>query len=410
MLPHSGPPLSVWQRAAQPRAAAAAAHAQQHSRAHTTTPATRGVVARLSWGEAHRRRLQQQLGASPAAETVIRLATHSLAPSTNGNYSKRWQQFQRYCERAQLQSLPATSSTCALFLAHLYTTGRIQPQSIQPYLSAINRVHRDVLGLTDGPAGGPLISDLRAGWEQDRADRGLQHDERVPLPADVALRALDAAYNALVHARGGPADDVVTLRALVYVAFGFQLMARSDTDANLLASDVNVTVDGLVTVRLRHEKGRRRKLERRVLRLPPNAHRRLGLIVALWGPRRAFAWRSANVAAPGSFWSLPGDRGASSSPSALCTAWLQHACTFLNVAPPPGAKWTSHSLRSGAASAANALAVPIPNIRYWGGWSRTSGVVMHYIDPLVLPSPGARAFFGWMAPSAAAAAPTAAAC
>ena len=400
MLPHSGPPLIVWRRAAQRAAAAAHAPQPKPPAAH----AARGAAAPTSWAAAHRNRLRHQLGASTEAETVIRLATTSLSPSTYGNYSERWAQFQRYCERVQRQPLPATSDTCALFLAHLYNTGRIEPQSIQPYLSAINRVHKDVLGQVEGPASGPLIANLRAGWEQDRADRGPQQDQRVPLPADVALRALGATHGALVHS-GGP--DIATIRALVYVAFGFQLMARSDTDAHLLVSDVTIASD-YVSVRLRQEKGRRRHLERRVLRFQVHAHRRLAVLLALWGPRRAAAWRLAGAAAPDNFWALPGD-GTSSSSSAICTAWLQHACTFLNVAPPPGAKWTSHSLRSGAASAANSLAVPIPSIRYWGGWSRTSGVVMHYIDPLVLPSPGARAFFGWLAPSAVAAAAAAAA-
>jgi hypothetical protein len=68
--------------------------------------------------------------------------------------------------------------------------------------------------------------------------------------------------------------------------------------------------------------------------------------------------------------------------------------------PPPGFKWTSHSLRKGAASAANSINVVLTKIRYMGGWAKDSNVVHDYIDPTMAPSPAARVFFGHLlAPS-----------
>eukprot|EP00873_Tetraselmis_striata_P012765 jgi/Tetstr1/433029/TSEL_022366.t1 len=55
-------------------------------------------------------------------------------------------------------------------------------------------------------------------------------------------------------------------------------------------------------------------------------------------------------------------------------------------------------LRKGAASAANAIGVPLSHIRYQGGWATNSDVALDYIDPSVLLSPGARFFFGHIAP------------
>eukprot|EP00873_Tetraselmis_striata_P018262 jgi/Tetstr1/438526/TSEL_027078.t1 len=52
----------------------------------------------------------------------------------------------------------------------------------------------------------------------------------------------------------------------------------------------------------------------------------------------------------------------------------------------------------GAASAANAIGVPLSHIRYQGGWATSSDVVLDYIDPNVLPSHGAWFFFGHIAP------------
>jgi hypothetical protein len=36
-------------------------------------------------------------------------------------------------------------------------------------------------------------------------------------------------------------------------------------------------------------------------------------------------------------------------------------------------------------------------IKFFGGWARKSDVVLDYIDPTILPSPGAWQLLGWMA-------------
>eukprot|EP00873_Tetraselmis_striata_P006452 jgi/Tetstr1/426716/TSEL_001653.t1 len=52
----------------------------------------------------------------------------------------------------------------------------------------------------------------------------------------------------------------------------------------------------------------------------------------------------------------------------------------------------------GAASAANAIGVPLSHILHHGGWATNSDVVMDYIDPYGLPLHGAWFFFGHVAP------------
>ena len=65
--------------------------------------------------------------------------------------------------------------------------------------------------------------------------------------------------------------------------------------------------------------------------------------------------------------------------------------------PPPGFSWTSHSLRKDAASAANAIKIPLNDIRYAGGWSTNSTVLeAKYIDFAMAPSEAAFVFFGHM--------------
>ncbi len=65
--------------------------------------------------------------------------------------------------------------------------------------------------------------------------------------------------------------------------------------------------------------------------------------------------------------------------------------------PPEGLSWTSHSLRKGVASAANAIGVRLTDIRYASEWSTNSTVLeAKYIDFAMLPTPAARLFFGYL--------------
>ena len=81
--------------------------------------------------------------------------------------------------------------------------------------------------------------------------------------------------------------------------------------------------------------------------------------------------------------------------SRTATTWLQNAYAAAGYNPPPGFSWTSHSLRKGSASAANAIKVPLPDIRYFGGWSTNSLVLeAKYIDFAMAPTKAAYIFFG----------------
>ena len=91
-----------------------------------------------------------------------------------------------------------------------------------------------------------------------------------------------------------------------------------------------------------------------------------------------------------------------SEDTALWTAdtvygWLLLACNDVRCHLPEGFSWTSHNLRKGTASAANANGVRFTDIRYVGGWS-TSYTVLEakYIDFAMLPPLAARLFFGYM--------------
>ena len=261
----------------------------------------------------------------------------------------------------------------------------MQPQSVRKHLSAINKVHTD-LGFAE-PATGGLVSAVQRGWQLRASSAGIQRDERVGLPADVASRALDLFLRARCSSILG--------RALVYTAFGFALMARSDTDIHLQVQDVELTPTHIY-VRLRREKGRATDAVRRRLDIPRSAVPGLYDALERWRTVQAAAFSavSRTLDDSASFWRLPSDRVWTSS-SATCDTWLQHACAALGVSPPAGEAWRTHSLRIGAASAANAIDINLLKIKDWGGWKLASSAVMAYIRP-TLATPAAFRFYGWM--------------
>jgi len=76
------------------------------------------------------------------------------------------------------------------------------------------------------------------------------------------------------------------------------------------------------------------------------------------------------------------------------TEWLQTAFKATSLSPSPSFGWTSHSLQRGAASATNAIKVPLNDISYAGGWSTISKALeAKHIDFAMPPSKSAYIFF-----------------
>jgi hypothetical protein len=94
---------------------------------------------------------------------------------------------------------------------------------------------------------------------------------------------------------------------------------------------------------------------------------------------------------PSALWNFsPAETSAEWGAASTLSAWLALALHMLNTAAPSGFKWTSHSLRKGAASGASCIGAPLPLIKYMGGWAKNSSVTEgKYIDPTMTPTPAA---------------------
>lgn len=314
---------------------------------------------------------------------------HGLAVSTSTNYNSYLNGFIRFCEANRLQSLPASVETILLYLGHLTEKGTVAAESLQPYLSAINTWHSH-LGL-DSPALGPAVQQARAGMARRQAlSEGYKRDQRVPLPSRVVKKILFKALAELATLTDERLRDV----ALVTVSFLW--FCRSATGHSAHVEDVGVSPDSLF-IRVRNEKGRATRRDRRVLRIPLGGDYAVNDVVTVFNSflQRRTKYEDKLAHRRHLLWPLPTETQWKAESVNDC---LKRVLQWVNESPPPSFVWLSHSLRSGPATACNSIGVVLPRICDVGGWSALSQAVHDYIDVNHQPTPEDWYFFGWMVP------------
>jgi hypothetical protein len=344
----------------------------------------------MPWAKAMACRWDEVVGDFPEREAVMGTMSRALAASTAASYGGHWARFVRWCESRpdQPAPLPATTGTVLRWLSGDVTVGgAVRAASLQPYLSALNGMHRD-LGYPE-PALGHLVQRFRAGLGHQQGDGG-RSARRTYLPPPIVERVLLWALALdLEHASRALLQ---VFRAAVATVFTFCFFARGDTGSALLGAHVRRSVAG-ITVTFEHEKGKSKNWDSRTVIIPPGAIP--GLEDLLW------KWESfrGDVAASRSYYLLPGERTRGAFPAAQVDQWLRLVLDHLGTHPPPGELWSGHSLRKGAASGAAAVGAPLVKICYVGGWAVHSKAVHDYVDPTCPASAAGRRFFGWLLPA-----------
>eukprot|EP00873_Tetraselmis_striata_P045788 jgi/Tetstr1/466052/TSEL_010639.t1 len=335
-------------------------------------------------------------GSDELGQRTLDLLSSSLSAQTLKSYAGRLSQFAEFCHDSENISLPeATTATVVRYVAWIGERGHIAAKSLQPYLSAINTffelhnlvpIAKDSLHLTSARRGLML--------RQRRLDAAPL---RVPLPADVAYRFVTKAE--LIVSAPYP-EYYLDFRALLASVVNFMFFARGLTGVSCRVRDVHVDTYN-ITLQVYREKGRagrRGPDDLRVLLLPVSEHPRVARLLHHFIDNVQSVPLVTVGLAASNFWAVTAAEQSKPWTAATMSDWLSAAISLVNAAPPAGTSWTSHSLRKGVASAANAIRVPLSHIRYQGGWATNSDVVLDYIDPNVLPSPGAWFFFGHIAP------------
>eukprot|EP00873_Tetraselmis_striata_P021101 jgi/Tetstr1/441365/TSEL_029614.t1 len=335
-------------------------------------------------------------GSDELGQRTLDLLSSSLSAQTLKSYARRLSQFAEFCHDSEnISPLEATTATVVRYVAWIGERGHIAAKSLQPYLSAMNTffelhnldpIAKDSLHLFSARRGLML--------RQRRLDAAPL---RVPLPADVAYRFVTKAE--LIVSAPYP-EYHRDFRALLASVVNFMFFARGLTGVSCRVRDVHVD-DYNITMQVYREKGRagrRGPDDLRVLLLPVSEHPRVARLLHHFLDHVQSVPLVTVGLALSNFWAVSSDEQSKPWTAATMSDWLSTAIRLVNAAPPAGTSWTSHSLRKGAASAANAIGVPLSHIRYQGGWAANSDVVLDYIDPNVLPSPGAWFFFGHIAP------------
>eukprot|EP00873_Tetraselmis_striata_P003053 jgi/Tetstr1/423317/TSEL_014015.t1 len=335
-------------------------------------------------------------GSDELGQRTLDLLSSSLSAQTLKSYAGRLSQFAEFCHDSEnISPLEATTATVVRYVAWIGERGHIAAKSLQPYLSAINTffelhnlvpIAKDSLHLTSARRGLML--------RQRRLDAAPL---RVPLPADVAYRFVSKAE--LIVSAPYP-ESHLDYRALLASVVNFLFFARGLTGVSCRVQDVHVDTYN-ITLQIYREKGRagrRGPGDLRVLLLPVSEHPRVARLLHYFIDNVQSVPLVTVGLAASNFWAVNVAGQSKPWTAATMSDWLSTTVNLVNAAPPAGTSWTSHSLRKGAASAANAIGTPLSHIRYQGGWATNSDVVLDYIDPNVLPSPGAWFFFGHIAP------------
>jgi hypothetical protein len=189
------------------------------------------------------------------------------------------------------------------------------------------------------------------------------------------------------------------------ICVNYSFFCRAETGARCQTGDLVVDMPSQqICLFVRKSKGdhRRDTSDKLVIAIPIAANPVLADLLAYYTHHRvAFCAKFYNRPTHAAFWSFsPAEPSAEWGAASTISAWLALSLLTVNTSAPAGFKWTSHSLRKGAASAASCIGAPLPVIKCMGGWAKNNSVTEgKYIDPITTPTSVAWRFFGWLTPS-----------
>ena len=176
------------------------------------------------------------------------------------------------------------------------------------------------------------------------------------------------------------------LRACCATIFCYFFFNRSGTTRGILNKDVASSGTDLLFYE-RHTKGKA-GLDDAARTLYTASHPQMAALMGRYTAIKSAYCASQQVALPLCYFALPGESPASWT-SNTQTEWLSMAYTAVGCSPPAGFAWTGHSLRSGAACAAQAEGWSDFDLCKYGGWVVGSAALQEaYLKVHVRPCTG----------------------
>lgn len=321
----------------------------------------------------------RHLGAHEGAQRARALLTAAYTLNTKRNYMTAWERFQSYCTGAGLRSLPAHYTTVAGYVGWLHTGGTVSPDSMGSYLSQVDTVHE--LAGYPPPTAHPIITRLRKDYLRLSAARaGGMPLYTAPLPANVIQQAL---------ALGTRNPTTEQRRVCAGLVLAFLMFNRPGAAASMRAADMTFTTHGLRVQQAFHKsEGRTRSRSAFLVPVHPHGYRSDAPLRFLLAFHRHYLAAGGSPLAP--IFAAVGDR-----PGPRVTShWLRLVLGWLGASPPVGLRWSGKLLRTGAATAANAVGVPLAVVAAYMEHSQTAVTARRYIDARFLPTAAAWDFFG----------------
>jgi hypothetical protein len=329
------------------------------------------------------------------ADRAASLLGSALAVDTKAGYDSKIKRFVKFCELGdaagmEVSALPALTETVVRYIgwsADERTAGRgPAPTSFQGYLSAINTAHE--MCQLSAPAVGRQVTDAMSGWtaEWEASEEGRGGDHRVPILADDVQR---------VVARGLTSHVVAEVRGDTALALGFVWFGRSKTVESIEERDVAITASHLRCY-VRHEKTRR-KAKKRVLAFPRSSPGIEALVQLIEHWRRLRGQVGGNQR----LLQLPSETANTRYGPSVVSEWYVAALARVGASVGEGFSWSSHSARSGGASACHSIGISELTISALGGWVAGSEAIQRYVDFTIARSEGAMFFFAWLLSGAA---------
>ncbi|CAA9420258.1 MAG: hypothetical protein AVDCRST_MAG66-2598 [uncultured Pseudonocardia sp.] len=256
------------------------------------------------------------------------------APNTLRGYRSDWSEFDRWCERAGVEPLPATASTISGYLTELARAGA-KVGTMSRRLSAIRFAHH-VRDLPDPTTGARVL----AVWEGIRRTHARPPDQAAPLMPPELFDVVEACPTRRVWKTRAAEPDLAGLRDRALLLVGFWAALRRAELAGLDIEHVDAHDRGVV-LSLPRSKSNQRGEHTELVVLPRAAHRARCAVTALRTWTEAAAITEGPVFRPVSKGNRPLPRRLHAE---SINDLVQAAIARAGIDPAP---YSAHSLRAG---------------------------------------------------------------
>ena len=335
-----------------------------------------GGLRGAAWEALVQARVREQVpGSAAEKEQAAEMVLAGLKKNTRAEYARRYDTFAKWCAARGVSAFPAEAGALEGFLTSLQGT----KQTLKNYVTAISTVHKLAQERTPFEGKGSWVSRMLDARGEEDLRKPSTGECRTAIPAEGVQQVLERALQDNI--------DVAALRAAAVLGTGFLFYSRAGTSGATQKGDLNWDEDNLhYVVHEKHPTGStRRQRQRSAPRRAPGVE----LVV-----RVLERWERLRPEGARSYFALRGETKVTSTVITACYRKALAEAGFTAVAP---LWYGSHSVRSGGASACEAIGVLRPTIHTWGNWGQKSKDVEEcYIDYSIKPTQAAMDFFFWL--------------